>query len=139
MPRAPKRSPIIAHKTRRGIVPASAWDEEQLATFPIGTYFNVTPQTKRSNPQLNAYWKALQCVVDATGRWPTRYHLHDALRRDLGYWSMCQALDGTPYIVVDSTSFEAMTHAEFQRYMDAAMARLAEVTGMDPLAFLEAA
>ena len=48
-----------------------------------------------------------------------------------------KTLAGQPYISTESTAFDAMTADEFKTYMDRAMARLAEVTGIDPLDFLQ--
>jgi hypothetical protein len=121
------------------LYPTSSFDAEQLETFPVGTEFDVAPRTKRSNPMNRLYWQALSNVVAATDHWATKDHLHDALMRDLGYERVGYGLDGRPYITRDSAAFDSMTHEEFKVYFDKAMARLAEVTGCDPLAFAEAA
>lgn len=123
----------------RLVAPASAFDAEQLEAIPLDAEVDVVLRTKRSLPQHRTYWKALSEVVTATGRWPTAEHLHDALKRDLGFIGVGTNLIGQPYIVTDSTAFDEMDQAEFQAYFDQAMARLAEVVGFDPLAFLEEA
>jgi hypothetical protein len=127
----------IYEKRRGRLVPVGAIDAEDLDRLPEGTQFELHPLTHRSSPQLRAYWKALDDIVKATGRWPTRQHLHDALRRDLGYVSLRRNLDGTPYLAEDSTAMDKMKPDEFNAYMTTAMARLAEVTGIDPLSFLD--
>lgn len=135
--RSKERAGLILRKEARGIVPASAYDAEALAAFPLGTEFDLAPRTKRSLPQHRTYWKALTEVVKATGTWPTAEHLHDALKRDLGFIDVRINLIGQPYLSTDSTAFDEMDQAAFQTYFDQAMARLTEVVGFDPLAFLE--
>jgi len=129
---------LIVRKLPNGkLMPASPFDYEQLAAFPAGTEFMVRSLTKRSLPQHRTYWKALTMVVRATDAWPTPEHLHDALKRDLGFVEVVTGLDGKPFRRVESTGFDAMGQEEFQTYFDRAMARLAEVTGIDPLEWLE--
>ena len=129
---------IIVRKGPKGsLLPAGPFDYEQLDGYPVGAEFSVKSMTKRSIPQHRVYWKALSVVVNATDAWPTKEHLHDALKRDLGYVGFTTGLDGKPFERVDSTAFDAMTQEEFQVYFDKANARIAEVTGIDPLAWLE--
>lgn len=130
---------IIVSKTARGgLSPASAFDAEQLDGEPIGAEYDLKRRARRSIPLQRTYWKTLKLFCDATDLFPTSDHLHDALKHDLGYVTVRQDLNGRPYIVADSTAFDAMkTDAEFRPYFDKAMARLAEVGGFDPLAWLE--
>lgn len=137
--RGKEKAGMIFEKTPLGVRPIAAFDAEELDRFPLGTEFNLVPRAKRSLPQHRTYWKALSETVKATGAWPTPEHLHDALKHDMGYVEVRKSLDGKPYISVESTAFDAMTADEFKAYMDVAMQRLAEVTGIDPLAWLEAA
>ena len=137
--RGKEKAGMILEKTLHGVRPISAFDAEQLDRFPVGTEFNLAPRTKRSLPQHRTYWKALSDVVKATDAWPTPEHLHDALKHDLGYVEVRKTLAGMPYISTESTAFDAMTADEFRSYMDRAMARLAEVTGINPLHFLDEA
>ncbi len=132
-----EKSLIIVRKTPRGLQPVSSFDAELLLAAPLGTEFNLASLTKRSLPQHRTYWKALSEVVKATGKWPTAEKLHDALKRACGYVQIRYNLDGSSYIATDSTSFEAMNHDEFCKYMELAMAKLSEAIGYDPLAFLE--
>lgn len=134
-----EKAGIIFVKTARGPAPSSAYDAEQFDALPIGAELDVSPRAKRSLPQHRTYWKALGEVVKATEAWPTAEHLHDALKRDLGYVSVRTNLIGQPYVVADSIAFDEMSQPEFQAFFDAAMRRIAEVTGVDPLAFLEQA
>jgi hypothetical protein len=132
-----KRNPPIFQKQRGRLVPTGAFDAERFDGFPEGTQFDLVARTRRSLPQQRTYWLALHQVVEATGRWPNAETLHDALRRDLGYIHVQRDLAGEPYLSVDSTAFDAMTADEFSAYFERAMARLADVTGIDPIAFLD--
>jgi hypothetical protein len=132
-----KRNPPIYVKQRGRLVPVGAFDAERFDGFPDGTEFDLVARTRRSLPQQRTYWLALHRVVEATGRWVDAEHLHDALRRDLGYIHVQRDLAGEPYLAVDSTAFDAMSADEFGRYFEQAIARLAEITGIDVLAFLD--
>lgn len=135
-----EKAGIIFVKTARGtLAPASSYDAEQFDALPPGAEVDVAPRTKRSMPQHRTYWKALGEVVKATEAWPTAEHLHDALKRDLGYVSVRNNLIGRPYVVADSIAFDEMIQPEFQAFFNAAMRRISEVTGIDPLAFLDQA
>ena len=127
----------IVRKERNGLRPVAAFDAEELDGFPMGTEFDLRPRTKRSVPQNGTYWKALQTAVDATGRWETREALHTALKVKLGYVEPIFDLQGNVVgMKPDSTAFEAMTHKEFRRYMDSAMAVLSEAVGFDVLEWM---
>lgn len=135
--RAKDTAGLIVRKGPKGLFPASPFDYEQLSGFPIGTEFMVRSLTKRSLPQHRTYWRALSLVCQATDAWPTAEHLHDALKRDLGYVEMATGMDGKQFARAESTAFDAMGQEEFQAYFNRAMARIAEATGIDPLAWLD--
>lgn len=130
-----KPAPIM-RKDEQGIGPVSAFDAEQIASFPLGTEFDLKPRTRRSLPQQRLYWGILTKVREATflgDRYPTSEKLHDELLRDLGFVTLTYSLDGTPRLVRDSTAFDAMEREDFKGYLDRALDRIAEVTGIDPL------
>jgi hypothetical protein len=137
MARKAKQSGIIVCKTRTGVSPVSAYDAEQLDMMMDGVEFDLVPRSKRSLKQERVYWKALTDAVEATGKWPTKDHLHEWLRGALGFVELRFARDGTPYVVVNSTV--DMEPSEYQRYFDAAMEKLADEIGYDPIGFLEEA
>lgn len=132
---------IIVRKRQDCLVPVSGYDAERLAGFPDGAEFDLLDTAGRSVPQHRTYWKTLAQAVEAMGHapWPTAEHLHDALKRDLGYVTVSYDLAGKPYVTTDSTAFDAMSQKAFAAYFEQAMARLAEVVGADPLDWLEAA
>ncbi len=121
------------------LTPDSAYDEELLAQYPVGSYFMLRPEPKRSGKLHRTYWKALTLAVEASGLWPTADHAHEDLMWDLGYITVqVSKFDNRPRIVRDSIAYDNMpTDKQFRPYFDAAMARLAEKTGVDPLAFLQ--
>lgn len=127
---------IIVRKTPRGLSPVAAFFAEGLMSAPIGTEYDLVPRTKRSNPHHAKYWATLGDVVRATGQWPTAAHLHDELKLACGYmrkvpdWQTGRVLE-----IVDSIAFDKMTQAEFNDYFTAAMAKLTEHVGFDPLAY----
>ena len=137
--RSKESAGLILRKGLKGIFPASAFDQEQLERFAVGTEFRASSLTKRSLPQHRTYWKALSHTVEATGRWATPEHLHEGLEDHLPLCAMINRMDRKPKKIIDSTAFDAMKQEDFQRYFDAAMARIAEATGFDPLGWLVAA
>lgn len=139
MKRSRESAGCIVRKTPRGLIPASGFDQEQLMAAPIGSEFKLVRMSRRSLPQHRSYWKALSLVVDNDDRWATAEHLHDALKRACGRVTVIHDLSGKPFVVADSTGFDAMTQDEFQAYFNQAMAKLAEAVGFDPLGFLEEA
>lgn len=133
---------LIVAKRSGAFRPVSQYDAEQMAVYADGTEFDLKPRARRSNPQNRLYWQTLANMIEATSlkdKWPTSSHLHDALLRDLGYIHVAFDLDGKPYLERDSTAFDAMEPDAFRAYFDAAMARLSELTGTDPLQAHEAA
>ena len=129
------KAPLIMRRTPHGLSPASSYDAEEIAGFPIGTEFDLICRTKRSTPQLRLYWVTLGSVIAATGRWPSREALHRALKIKAGMVELVYDLQGKPIgMQVDSTALDAMTHKEFTAYFDGAMVMLSDAVGYDVLA-----
>lgn len=116
------------------LYPVAAYDAERLDDLQAGVDIEVTIKQRRSSPQHRLYWATLANVVAATGKWPSAASLHKLLKMELGVTQIMLRLNGEPVVVPDSTAFARMDQAEFQRYFNAAMALLAEATGVDPLA-----
>ena len=130
-----KRPAPIVRLTGGRLSPVSAWDSELIAAHANGTEFDLIARTKRSNPQNSRYWACLAAVCEATCRWERPEALHFASKVQLGYVEPLMGLDGKiKGMVPDSTSFSAMSHADFKVFFDRAMAALAEAIGVDPLA-----
>jgi len=128
-----ERPSLIVRKTKRGLAPVSAFDEERLHGMALNTECEVKPLTKRSNTQLRLYWSVLSRVVAATGIAPTAAHLSDLLKVHLGYCSTVYLLDKRKMLWPDSIALASMAPDEFNEFFEAAMAFLAERCGFDPL------
>ena len=129
-----EKIPLILRRTERGLEPRSALARDLLAQYAVHSDVEVAVRKRRSLPQLRLYWAMLNTVIEATGSWPTAEHLHDALKLDLGYVTLVKTMDGRQMMIPDSAAMSKMDSAQFQKFFDAAAARLAEVCGFDPLA-----
>lgn len=130
----------IVRKTPRGLSPVAAFYAETIMADPVGTEYDLVKRSRRSNPQNALYWSALNQVVKATGKWASAEHLHDELKIACGFARKAYSLTtGEEIIIPDSTAFAAMNADQFKAYFDAAMEKLAEHLGFDPLAFAVAA
>lgn len=113
--------------------PITAFDAEELASFPEGMLFDLVARGKRSNPHNGKYWVILSRICEATGLWPTREHMHKAIKYKLGYTEVIYGPDGAPLCVIpDSTSFEKMSQAEFNTFYERAMEWMARELAIDP-------
>jgi hypothetical protein len=139
----PSIPPVLVKKVRltggaSALVPETAYDAELLDGYPFDHLFVLKPEARRSGKLHRTYWKALTEAVNATGIRPNAEKLHDALMWDLGYITVDVGFDGQPRLVRDSIAFDNMpSDAQFKPYFDAAMQRLGEVCGVDPLEFLK--
>ena len=116
------------------LVPVSQYDAQRLEDFKDGALFNLKSTRQRSNQHINLYWATLRNVCTATQKWPTEKHLHHELKLACGYYkTYFSQITGGIIRSVDSISFEEMDQAEFNKYFEMAMAKLAEAIGTDPL------
>lgn len=134
-----EKRPIFMRRKSGTLVPVSAIDHDALQYVPEGQEIEINIRRRRSLPHQRRYWLILQKVVEATDAYPSAEHLHESLKCDMGYVRPMRELNGKLRIVPDSTAFEAMDQTEFTAYYERAMARLAEVFGVDPDELLEAA
>lgn len=136
MAKRKEKPTVIFRKTARGPVPETAFDAEEWDRLPMNTTVSVSPVSIKGHDQLAFYWTVLKHVVDATGRWPTKEKLHDAIKWELKYVDIAYTLSGQPRLTVDSVSLEAMTDDERRTFMKQAWALLAETIGIDPLSLV---
>lgn len=128
--RAPR--PIV-RLIRGQLSPVSAWDSEELAAFPDGMAFDMIPRNKRSPPHNGKYWVILTRICAATGLWPTREHMHKAIKYDLGYTEVIYGPNGKPLCVIpDSTAFDKMPQEEFNAFYERAMEWISRELAIDP-------
>lgn len=133
-----KEKPVIMfRKAPNGhCSPETSFDAEEWDAMPIGTTVSVTPVSVRGHDQLAFYWTVLKAVVDATGRWPNKEKLHNAIKWDLQYVDVDYTMAGVPRLTVDSISLEAMGDEERRVFMEQAWALIADTIGADPLSLL---
>jgi len=127
----------MVRKAGGRLSPVSAFDAEELDTFPDGMMFDLVARNKRTLPLHRTYWEALTRAVDATGRWQSREALHTSLKVRMGLVEPLYGLKGEVIgMIPHSTAFGAMDQSEFRVYFDKAMSALSEAVGYDVLAFL---
>lgn len=121
------------------LIPATPYDAESMMEFRNGTTFEIFAQTgDRQRRKLRLYWKVLNTVVKATGRWPRSRNLHNDIKLTLGYVTMSYDLYTRQVIrTPDSTAVNEMSPEEFDTYFDRAMDLIATKVGVDPMILLE--
>lgn len=102
------------------LVPSDDRAAEALGKILLGEPVAIHVKRGRSLPQLRLYWAVLQHVADAT-HWETAERLHVALKVRLGLYDLMQLPNGKTVPVVQSASFDGMTHDAFTEYMDKAV------------------
>jgi hypothetical protein len=125
---------IQVHLKSGQLLPVSQYDAQRMEDFADGQVFNLTSTGKRSNPHHNLYWAALRNVCKDTGKWPTEKHLHDELKFACGYYSMKYNEMAEEFMrIPNSISFDQMSQQDFMKYFEAAMEKLSDAIGYDPL------
>ena len=130
--------PIIMYRTRTGLAPASAFDDEELNRISMGAEVEVTIKQKRSLLHHRFFFKTLSEIVKA-GAVPfnTVDELLDALKMACGITQLRQSIGGAPYYVPGSISFAAKDQPAFKAFQERAFALIAQHYGIDPGAVLE--
>ena len=108
------------------LIPADLHAQEAIDKLPPGKPFTVRLHGDRSHEQLALYWRVLERVVEATGRWHTPEELHLALKVACGYVDKVRLLNGRLVLCPGSIAFDKMGQEEAQRYYDAALRIVAE-------------
>ncbi len=135
------KAPLPSFVKQSGrLAPMTPYDLELFEQWPEGAQVDGKLVSRRSPPHHKLYWQMLIKAVEATGIWPSKEALHTAIKVELGRFEPIFDLRGRVCgMTPDSTSFKAMTQAEFQVFFEQAVAVLAEALGTDPLAWREAA
>lgn len=133
-----KIKPKLQVEKRDGqLLPISLYDAEEIEAFSEGHLFDLVPSYKRSDPHHKLYWAILGRVVKQTGSWASSAHLHDDLKMLCGFYrTVINKASGAVYYVPDSIAYRKMDQKAFSEYFDAAMAKLSETIGYDPMEFL---
>ena len=116
-----KSSTILMRRLGGFLYPAEDKAVEMLQRIPPRVPIAVRVLRHRSPEQTALYWRCLERVVEATGRWHTPEELHLALKVATGRVDIVQLLDGRRVLVPESIAFDAMTQDEASAYFDAAL------------------
>ena len=133
-----KIKPKIQVEKRDGhLLPISIYDAEEIQGCFEGQLFDLIPVYRRSDPHHKLYWAILGRVVKQTGSWASSTHLHDDLKMLCGFYrSVINQASGDVYYVPDSIAYRKMDQRAFSDYFEAAMLKLAETIGFDPMEVL---
>lgn len=109
-----------------------------LEAFPERCDLNVSITRARSIRQNGTYWGLLQFVIDhgpesISAKWPDKDQLSDALQLETGYVKQISLGSGLLYGVPEHKNFDDMAQEKFNRYFNAAMAKLIQWCNYDPL------
>lgn len=120
------------------LVPDLGEDHAALVeTVPTGALLKCEITQPRRPRRHRLYWVTLQNVVRNTAigkTYPTADHLHKGLLLSLGYCEQVHNLvTGEVFHVPSSTQWSKMDETTFSEYFNAALAALADATGVDPL------
>lgn len=130
--------PIIMHRTRAGLAPASAFDAEELDAITVGAEVEVTIRQKRSGQHHRFFFATLSAIVRSGGvPFNTVEEFLDALKMSCGITQLRQSIGGAPYYVPGSISFAAKGEPKFKEFKDKAFALIAHHYGINPDEVLE--
>jgi|SRR5215475_656161 len=121
-----KASTILCRRIGGALWPENEKSAEAIRKIPRYTSVSVRILRERNHEQLALYWRVLDRVVEATGRWRCSEELHLALKIATGRISDIQLINGRKVLVPESVAFDQMNQEEFTRYFDAAMRVLCE-------------
>ena len=116
-----KSSTILMRRIGDFLLPAEDKALETLRRIPPRVPIAVRVLRHRSPEQTALYWRCLEHVVEATGRWHAAEELHLALKVATGRVDVVQLLDGRKVLVPESIAFDQMTQDEASAYFDAAL------------------
>ena len=121
-----KASTILCRRIGGALWPENEKSAEAIRKIPRYTSVSVRILRERNHEQLALYWRVLDRVVEATGRWRCSEELHLALKIATGRISDIHLINGRKVLVPESVAFDQMNQEEFTRYFDAAMRVLCE-------------
>jgi hypothetical protein len=117
---------VLMRRIGGALWPADEKAAEAIRRLRVREPVAVRIMRSRSAAQNSLYWRVLNRVIEATGRWRTAQELHLALKVATGHVDVVGLIDGRRVLVPQSTSFDAMTQDEAQAYYDAAFKVIAE-------------
>lgn len=101
--------------------PADRHAAEELRKIPHRHTVAMRVLRPRSHEQLALYWRCLERVVEATGKFRSPQELHLALKIACGRVETVRLVDGRHVLVPDSVAFDQMSQDDFQAYFNDAM------------------
>jgi hypothetical protein len=116
-----KSSTILLTRIGGGLWPADDKAAALVRRLRPNTPIAVRVLRHRSPEQAALYWRVLEGVIMATGKWKTPEELHAALKVAAGRVDIVLLIDGRKVLVPQSTSFDQMTQDEAATYYDAAL------------------
>lgn len=133
-----RAAPLMFSRTASGLVPASAYDAEELDRYAIGTDLEVVIHQRRSGRHNRWFFLALTKLVKS-GAVPfqTLDEFLSALKMAAGITELRQGIGGAPYIVPGSISYAAKDQAEFKAFTDRCAEVIARHYGVDIAQFME--
>lgn len=131
-------APLMLKRTAAGLVPASAYDAEELDRYSLGSEVEVTIHQRRSGRHHRFFFLALSKLVKS-GAVPfeTVDEFLSALKMAAGITELRQGIGGTPYIVPGSISFAAKDQAAFREFTNRCAEVIARHYGVDIAQFME--
>lgn len=131
MPRRGDRPRVKLRVVVRGLMPASAFDEELLSRYAQGSVVEADIHQKASGKQLRLLWWALGKIVPNQDIYPNAEALMEALKIDLGYVETITLIGGGLH--VNPRSLSTFQSDELSQFIDKALDRCAEevIPGLD--------
>jgi hypothetical protein len=124
------RLEVVLRVTAEGYTAGDDAAAKQHAKLKVGSLVGARIARSRSIQQHRRYWKALECAVAATGKWPTPEYLHVALKEATGHFMVVRLMNGRMVKVPGSTAFDEMNHEQFTAYSEDALRILADDIGV---------
>lgn len=127
-------APLVFIRTASGLVPATAFDAEELDKVTIGAEVEVTIHQRRSLKNLRHFWVTMSNIVKSGAvPFPTAALLVEALKMSCGLTELRQTIGGAPYFAASSIAIEAMGEEQFKEFKRDAFALIASHYGIDPV------
>ena len=138
----PRKAKLKFRRHGDTLVPDSVDDAILLREdYQEGALLEAALTHPRCHKRNSHYWAGLSRAVhnfddDLARKYPTKESLHRALLTYLGFTTTTWLFDGTPRIEADSTAFDKMKTADFERYFESARAVLSKWLSYDPWLYI---
>ena len=116
-----KPTTVLCHRIGGALWPDDERSAEAIRKIPRHKSVAVRVLRERNHESLALYWRVLERVVEATGRWRCAEELHLVLKVATGRIEDITLITGRRVLVPESIAFDQMSQDEFQRYFDQAM------------------